>query len=302
MGKGKSLAARQPKDRKHLRTGFIAACIIPSLVLYAIFVLYPTINVFYTAFFRQTSLGTDKTFVGFQNFIGVFQDAKFTTALGNQFFLILVVTIITMTCSMFFAALLTQSKLRERPFYRTVFFFPNVLAVVVIGTLFVQIYDPTNGLLNAIVSLFTGTQSHIAWLGGERFTVLWCIAIAMVWQAIGYYMVMYMSGMDSISPELYEVADLEGMGKFKQFFKITLPLMWEVVRVTLVFFIISTINMSYTFVQVMTPETLDVPLTYVYKQAYSSNNYGFAMAATTVMFAVSFILAGISNRLTARKD
>ena len=302
MGSGK-IAAAAPKNRNRQRAGFIAACTIPALVLYAVFVLYPTITVFYTAFFSQTSLGgSSRTFVGFDNFIGVFQNSQFLESLGNQFFLIVVVTIITMVAAMFFAALLTQSNLKEKPFYRTVFFFPNVLAIVVIGTLFVQNYDPTNGLLNAIVSVFTGSESHIAWLGEDRFTILWCVAFAMVWQAIGYYMVMYMSGMDSISPELYEVADLEGMGKFKQFFKITLPLMWEVVRVTLVFFIISTINMSYTFATVMTPENMDVPLTFVYKQAYAGNNYGFGMAATTIMFIISFALALLSNKLTARDD
>lgn len=299
----KPAAAVTPKNRKRSRAGFLAACVVPPIVLYAVFVLYPTVSVFYTSLFRQTSLGgSAKAFVGFGNFIALFRDGNFLSALGNQFFLILVVTPITMFFSMFFAALLAQSRLREKSFYRTVFFFPNVLAVVVIGTLFVEIYDPTNGLLNAVIGLFTGSQPHTAWLGENRFTVLWCVAAAMVWQAIGYYMVMYLSGMDSISPELYEVADLEGMGKFKQFFAITLPLMWEVVRVTIVFFIISNINMSYTFATVMTPEVMDVPLTFVYKQAYAGNNYGYGMAATTVMFIVSFALAVLSNKLTAREE
>lgn len=291
------IAARAPQKRSHARAGFIALCTVPALVLYALFVVYPTVQVFYMSLFRSTSLGLDKQFVGLSNFIALFKDSKFLVSLGNQFFFIIVVTIITMACSMFFAALLTQSNLREKPFYRTVFFFPNVLSMVIISMLFVQMYDPSHGILNAILGLF-GIKGH-TWLG-EDATVLWCIAFAMVWQAIGYYMVMYMSGMDSISKELYEVADLEGMGKFKQFFKITLPLMWEVVRVTIVFFIISTINMSFTFVNIMAPAKVFVPTTYMYNQAFQQNNYGFAMCASTVMFIISFLLALLSNKLTAR--
>jgi len=117
---------------------------------------------------------------------------------------------------------------------------------------------------------------------------------------------MYIAGMDGIPKDIYEVADLEGMSKLKQFFGITLPLMWEIIRVTIVFFIISTINMSFVFVKVMTPTggpagKTEVFLTYMYKQAFTNSNFGYAMAIGVFIFIFSFALALISNRLTKRE-
>lgn len=298
MANNSSVAKPMRKD--HSRGRFIAICTIPAVLLYLIFVGYPTIRVFYMSLFKMGSLNINSEFVGFDNFGTLFKSSRFWDAFKAQIFFIIVVTIITMTLSMFFAAILTQSDLKEKPFYRTVFFFPNVLSMVVISVLFVQIYNPAGGVLTSIVKGLGGNPP--AWLGDSK-SVLWCIAAAMIWQAIGYYMVMYMAGMDGIQKDLYEVADLEGMGKFKQFFTITIPLMWEVVRVTIVFFIISTINMSFTFVRVMAPEsqTAQVLLTYMYNQAFVNDNYGYAMACGVAVFLFAFILALISNKLTAKE-
>ena len=144
-----------------------------------------------------------------------------------------------------------------------------------------------------------------AWLG-EGKTVLWAIVIAMIWQAVGYYMVMYMAGMDGVSPEIYEAADIDGASKFTQFFKITIPMIWGIIRVTIVFFITSTLNMSFLFVNVMTnggPNgKSEVLLTYMYRQAFTNANFGYAMAVAVVVFLLAFILAILSNILTAKKD
>lgn len=250
--------------------------------------------------FKMSSLSINKEFVGLSNFSTLIHDSKFWAAFRTQIFFIVVVTVITMACALFFAALLQQSNLKEKPFYRTVFFFPNVLSMVVISVLFVQIYDPTMGILTSTLNSIHLQGLVHAWLG-EKSTVLWCISAAMIWQAIGYYMVMYMAGMDGIQKDLYEVADLEGMGKFKQFFIITMPLMWEIIRVTIVFFIISTINMSFIFVKVMAPFAAESLLTYMYKQAFTNSNYGYAMTIGVFVFVFSFVLAIVSNRLTARE-
>lgn len=301
MSAKKSLSIR---SRKTQRNWFIAACTIPTLLLFAIFMIYPTIDVFIMSFYRMGSTSLERDFIGLQNFKTLMQDSYFWQAFRNNIFFIIVVTVITMALALLFAALLNQTKLKEKPFYRIIFFFPNVLSVVIIGQLFVQIYDPNMGILNALFrSIHQEGLAH-AWLG-EEGTVLWAVAMAMIWQAVGYYMVMYMAGMDSIPTQLYEVADLEGMSKFRQFFSITVPLMWEIIRVTIVFFIISTINMSFVFVKVMTnggpngsSETL---LTYMYKQAFTNSNFGYAMAVGVFIFLFSFVLALISNRLTKRE-
>ena len=130
--------------------------------------------------------------------------------------------------------------------------------------------------------------------------------IAMVWQAIGYYMVMYMASMANVPESLYESASLEGAGRIRQFFTITLPLVWTNIRTTLTFFIISTINMSFLFVKAMTNGNPDgasnVFLSYMYQEAYTNSSYGYGMAIGTVVFIFSFALAGILNAVTKREE
>lgn len=291
--------------RKARRTGFLAFCILPSLILYLFFMIYPSIKVFVNSAFSWSGLSIDKTFIGFKNYVTLFHDEKFWLSFKNTIFLMIFVTIVTMFFSLFLAYTLTQTKLKEKNVYRTLFFFPNVLSVVVIGVLFKNIYAPATGILNSgLEAIGLESWTH-AWLG-EPETVLWAIGVAMVWQAFGYYMVMYLAGMDSISPELYEVADIEGASKMYQFFHVTLPLMWEIVRVTLVFFIITNINMSFLFVNVMTNGApnggSEVLLSYMYRQAFTNANFGYAMAVAVTIFIFAFALAIVVNKLTEVKE
>lgn len=144
----------------------------------------------------------------------------------------------------------------------------------------------------------------IAWLGNQRL-VVWAIVIALVWQAIGYYMVMYMASMASVPESIYESASLEGAGPITQSFTMTLPLIWTNIRTTLTFFIISTINLSFMLVKAMTgggPDgASEVFLSYMYDQAYTNSSYGYGMAIGVVIFIFSFALSGIVNMVTKRE-
>ena len=126
----------------------------------------------------------------------------------------------------------------------------------------------------------------------------------MVWQSVGYYMVMYAASMASIPTSLYESAALDGAPPFKQFFEITLPLIWQNVRNTLTFYIISSINLSFVLVKAMTgggPDgSSEVLLSYMYKQAYTNSSYGYGMAIGVVIFLFSFILSLIVSKITDR--
>ena len=133
---------------------------------------------------------------------------------------------------------------------------------------------------------------------------MWAIIIALIWQAIGYYMVMYMASMAGVPESIYESASLEGAGKVRQFFSMTLPMIWINIRSTLTFFIISTINLSFQLVKAMTggkPDgASDVFLNYMYDQAYTNSSYGYGMAIGVVIFLFSFALAAVVNRVTKR--
>ncbi|MFR8548858.1 MAG: carbohydrate ABC transporter permease, partial [Lachnospiraceae bacterium] len=247
----------------------------------------------------------EKTFVGLKNFVTLFQSDRFYQAFQNSILLIVLVTIVTFALAIIFAAVLTREKLKGQTFFRVVFYIPNILSVVVISAIFSAIYDPTQGLLNSFLNLFRNADEPILWLGSQKL-VIYSIVIAMVWQAIGYYMVMYMASMANIPESLYESAKLEGAGRLTQFFSITLPLIWTNIRTTLTFFVISTINMSFLFVKAMTNGGPDgassVFLSYMYQEAYTNSSYGYGMAIGVTVFLFSFALAAVLNAATKRDE
>lgn len=294
------------KNKKR-RSGFIVLCVTPAIVLFIIFMIIPTIDVFRMSLYRWGGYTAEKTFVGLQNFSTLFASDKFYRAFQNSILLIVVVTIVTFFFAITFAAILTREKIKGQNFFRVIFYIPNILSIVVISAIFSAIYDPNNGLLNSFVALFKGgtNDDPILWLGSPKI-VIYSIAIAMVWQAIGYYMVMYMASMANIPESLYESAALEGAGRIKQFTAITLPLIWTNIRTTLTFFIISNINMSFLFVKAMTNSGPDgassVFLSYMYQEAYTNSSYGYGMAIGVMVFLFSFALAAILNAVTKREE
>lgn len=292
------------RERKG-RNGFIAVCVLPAVILFIIFMIVPTINVFNMSMYKWGGFSNNKTFVGLNNFKILFEDPKFYRSFQNSILLITFVTIITMAFALIFAAILSREKIKGQNFFRIIFYIPNILSVVVISAIFSAIYDPNQGLLNSLLSIFRADDSNpILWLGDQKL-VIYSLVIAMVWQAIGYYMVMYMASMSSVPESLYESANLEGASRIHQFFNITLPLIWTNIRTTLTFFIISSINLSFLFVKAMTGGKPDgaseVFLSYMYGQAYTNSSYGYGMAIGVIVFLFSFGLAGLVNVATKRE-
>lgn len=290
--------------KKKNRSGFIIACVTPAILLFIIFMIIPTIDVFRVSLYKWGGYTANKTFVGLENFMKLSKNPKFYQAFQNSILLIVVVTLVTFSLALIFAYILSREKIKGQNFFRIVFYIPNILSVVVISAIFSAIYDPNQGLLNSFLNLFRGGDP-ILWLGSQKL-VIYSVAIAMVWQAIGYYMVMYMASMANVPLSLYESASLEGAGKIKQFFSITLPLIWTNIRTTLTFFIISTINMSFLMVKAMTNGGPDgassVFLSYMYQEAYTNSSYGYGMAIGVTVFIFSFALAGVLNAVTKREE
>lgn len=283
------------------RRGFIAVCILPALLLFAVFMVYPTINVFRMSLYKWGGYSDTKTYVGFRNFKLLLSDERFIKSFQNSLLLITLATIVSITLALFYAVILVRTDVKLKSFFRVIFYIPNILSVVVISAVFSAIYDPSRGLLNSITSLFT--DDPVLWLGNRQLAI-YSIAIAMVWQAVGYYMVMYMAGMSSVPKSLYEASAIEGAGTVKQFFEITLPMIWENIRTTLTFFIISNINISFLIVRALTGGGPDgattVFLSYMYDQAYTNSTYGYGMAIGVLVFLFSFLLSWIISRVTKR--
>ncbi|MBP1040649.1 sugar ABC transporter permease [Vagococcus sp. BWB3-3] len=292
------------KNRQRQTRRFVIICLAPAIILFTIFMIIPTVNVFYMSLFKWGGYSASKTFVGLANFKILAKDLNFFRSFQNSIVLIVLVTLITMVFAIGFAAILSREKLKGQNFFRVIFYVPNILSVVVIAAIFSAIYDPKTGLLNSFLKLINLEKVTQLWLGDQKI-VIYSLAGAMIWQAIGYYMVMYMASMAAIPESLYEASALEGAGRIKQFTSVTLPLIWNNIRTTLTFFIISSINLSFLFVKTMTgggPDgATEVFLSYMYKQAYTNSSYGYGMAIGVVVFIFSFALSAIVNRITKRE-
>ena len=281
------------------RGRFLALCVAPAVILYFVFMILPTLNVFRMSLFERGAYSPTETFVGMANFQALFKDVKFISSMQNTILLIVTVTLITFFFAIVFAAILTREKIKGQNFFRIVFYIPNILSVVVIAGIFSAIYKPENGMLNSILSFFRGETVMVLWK--DQPMVIVSVIIAMVWQAIGYYMVMYMASMSAVPESLYESAGLDGAGRLTQFFQLTLPLIWTNIRTTLTFFIISTINMAFLFVKAMVAKGMaDVGLSFMYAQK-DAGLYGYSMAAGVVIFLFSFLLSALVNWVTKRE-
>ena len=249
---------KSDKSRKR----FVFLCVAPATILFFIFMILPTLNVFRMSLYERGAYSPNETFVGLKNFQHLLKDTQFIRSMQNMILLVVVVTIITFAFALVFAAILTREKIKGQNFFRIIFYIPNILSVVVISGIFSAIYKPENGMLNSIIGLFRDMTDPLLWKG-EKLVVP-SIIIAMVWQAVGYYMVMYMAS----------------------------------------FFIISTINMAFLFVKAMTSGgpngASDVALNYMYSQK-DAGLYGYSMAIGVVIFLFSFALSACVNRATSRE-
>ena len=292
-------------ERQRKQSRFIFWSVVPTFLLFLLFKIYPMLSAAKMSLYRSTGLSSNPTFIGLENFKTLMSDPVFWKSLGNTFFILGIFPLVTMLLALFFAVILTQGRIFEweKTLYRIVFFLPNILSMVVIGMMFMYVFDYNLGILNSFLDFIGMEAFKRTWLG-EKDTVLWALTFTMVWQATGYYMVMYISGINRIPQDLYEAATLDGASPIKQFFIITLPLIWEVVRVTITFFITGAFNLSFIFVKVMTKGGPDnassTLLNQMDTQAFMNANYGYAMAISVVVFVIAIVLAVVVKKLTER--
>ena len=299
---------------RHGKNRFIASFLgIPTL-LYLIFVMVPYLGAMVMSLTRWSGVTTlDKVqWRGLTNFERLLSDAKFWNALSHNVIILVVQPIIIIALALLFAALFTQG-LRGSRFFRIVFFFPQVMSVAVVAILWSFVFHPTmgilNGVLRAILSPFGVRWPAFPWLGDIN-TVLASVIIVAIWQAVGFYMVLFISGMQSIPDEFYEAAKIDGANGWTQFWKLTLPLIWETIRTGVVFLAIGAMDM-FTYVTVLTngsggpSRAADVLSTYMYDQAFGGGNntnpFGYGTAVGVVLLLLILGLSILSLRLTRRE-
>lgn len=280
---------------------FICISVLPAVILTLMFTIWPTAQALYLSFTNATSLGLNNKFVALDNYIYMFHDKSFIQALKNTAKLMAVVPVITIFCSLVLAFVLNQCKLKEMVLYRTLFYFPNIVSLTVVGIIWSFVFHPNVGIINKILGAVGLESLQRSWLGDSK-TALWCIAFTLLWQAAGYYMVMHIAAMDGISPEIYESATLDGASAWRKLVSITMPLMKDIIGITFVLALSGTINLSFVLSQVMTgggPNgASSVLLQYMYTQGFVNGNFGYAMAITVFTLAISVALSMLSRKLT----
>jgi N-acetylglucosamine transport system permease protein len=298
------MAARARNSPASLPAGFIVVCVLPALILAVLFILIPACNALRMSFTNAVSMSASGgvRFIGVENYVYLFtRDRNFHRALWNTFRLMAVVPALTVFIGLCLAFMLTQIKLKEREVYRVLFFFPSVISLTVVGVVWACLFDPrAGGVVNKLIGLWGA--GPVPWLGDERYA-LWCIALVLIWQAAGYYMVMHIAAIDGIALDIYEAAAIDGAGSVHKFFLITVPLLKDIIGITWVLSLSGTINLSYILSSVMTNggpgnATL-VLLQHIYKTAFGgSANFGYAMSITVFSLALAFGLSSISRRLS----
>lgn len=289
------------KKAQPLPVLFICISVLPAVILTLMFTIWPTVQALYLSFTNATSLGLNNKFVALDNYIYMFHDKSFIQALKNTAKLMAVVPVITIFCSLVLAFVLNQCKLKEMVLYRTLFYFPNIVSLTVVGIIWSFVFHPNVGIVNKILGAVGLESLQRSWLGDSK-TALWCIAFTLLWQAAGYYMVMHIAAMDGISPEIYESATLDGASAWRKLVSITMPLMKDIIGITFVLALSGTINLSFVLSQVMTgggPNgASSVLLQYMYTQGFVNGNFGYAMAITVFTLAISVALSMLSRKLT----
>ncbi len=273
----------------------------PALLLYGTFVLYPYSRAMYIAFTKWRGLRRAPEFVGFENFRRLFRDDHFWNALANNGIYMIVLPVFTLGLALFLAFMITR-KVRFSNFYRITFFFPQVMSVVAIGILWSFVYHPSIGILNYVLKA-GGVSSPPIWLG-DPTTALGAIAAVTIWQAAGFYMVLFMAGMQSIPESYYEAAALDGATRNDIFFRITLPLLWETLRSALVFIAIGASNMfgiTFTMTQGGPDRSTDVLATLLYEEAFTHSRFGYSTAIAMMLFLIVLALSLVTMALTRRE-
>jgi N-acetylglucosamine transport system permease protein len=287
------------------KNSFIVVFLALPLAIYTIFVLFPYFSAFIFGFTRWSGLSANITFNGFNNFIKLFNDEKFWSALSHNGIALVVLPVIVISIALFFAFLFTQG-IRFAAVFRTTFFFPQVLSVVIVGVLWGFVYHPTIGILNSVLTgVGLSDFASFPWLG-DRGTVFGSVLAVVIWQSVGFYMVLFVAGMQAIPTDYFEAARVDGANPWNIFWNLTIPLLWDTIRTAIVFLAIGAMDL-FAIVTVMTNGTggpsraADVVPVYLYSKAFSEGQFGYATAMGLVLLVLVMVLAVISLRLTARE-
>lgn len=293
------------KKNKAMIAGFVLPCTLSLLIMY----LYPVIRTIVMSFFAIDSVTasvSEWSFNGLGNYARIFGSATYLTSLSNMLKIWFVGGILTLTIALLFAVILT-SGIRFKKFFRAAIYLPNVISAVALATMWIQyVYNQDYGLLNAMLEM-VGLDG-VRWLGTDM--KFWAMLFAFVFGAVGYYMLIFISGIERIPQDLYEAATIDDANKIQQFFKITLPLLKGIIKTNLTFWSVNTITFflwSKMFSPVSSEASTIVPVVYLYDTVFGSTgnserDAGAGAAVGVVLAIFVGVVYFITNKLLKDDD
>ena len=273
----------------------IAVFVLPAFLIYAIFVLVPIgYNVYVS--FLQTDLMSPSKFVGIKNYINLFQDKTFVGAVKNNILMVIGSLIAHLPLALFFGNILFQ-KIKGSHFFQTVFFLPSVICGVAVGLTWTFVYNSEFGLINKFLEMIGLGGLKQVWLA-DRNLALFCIIIVVMWQFVGYHMIIQIAAMKNISESYYEAAEIDGASKWVQFKSITFPLIKPILKVDAVLIITGSLK-YYDLVAVMTGggpnHATELMSTYMFYQGFRTLKYGYSAAIGVVLLLLCICSVLLSN-------
>ncbi len=272
---------------------FVLPCIISLLLMF----VYPVCRTVIMSFFKVESLTASVdnwSFYGLANYTKIFKSPAFRTALQNMVYIWVVGGVITLALSLLMAVVLT-SGLRGQKFFRAAIYMPNIISAVALATMWLQyIFNYDYGLLNSLVTAL-GFE-RLQWLGSDG--KFWAMLAAFIFGSVGYYMLIFISGIEGIPADLYEAATLDGANKINQFSKITMPLLRGIMKTAITFWSINSSTFflwSKMFSPIQTEESTIVPVVYLYDTVFGGKGVTTrdAGAGAAVGVVLALLIVGI---------
>ncbi|REJ10324.1 carbohydrate ABC transporter permease [Halobacillus trueperi] len=269
--------------------------IAPAFIVYAVYVLYPIFSTFRYSLHAWDGM-SEMTFVGFANYIQLFQDAVFWTSLTNNAWVVIVSVFVQIPLGLLMALMLF-APIKGIRFMSSVYFFPFLMSTVAIGLLWVLMYDPINGIINQLVTLL-GFDS-VSWLS-QADTAMFAVLLVVVWQFAPFYMILFKAAIVGIPEELYEAAKMDGANALTKFIHITLPMLMPTIVSSSILAIVGSLK-AFDIFYIMTGggpnHGTELMGTYMFKQAFINFNMGYASAIAFLMFFIALVVTIIIQML-----
>lgn len=271
--------------------------ILPNFIGFVCLTLIPIIFSFVLSVCRWDAGNNSKIeFVGFQNFAKMASDQTFSIAMRNTLIYALGVVPVTLFLSLFVAMLL-NSRIRGRTFFRSVVFFPYVASLVAVGVVWNALFHPSNGPVNSLLAAL-GVQNLPRWTASTTWAMPTLILLT-IWKSVGYYSVVYLAALQGVPRELYEASRIDGAGPWQRFRHITWAMITPTtffVTVMLTIFSFKVFNLMYITTQGGPGRSTQVLVYHIYNMAFINQDYGYASALATVLFAIVLTITLIQFR------